>query len=135
MFKFETKKWSSFILSCMMLFLFFFNWRKTDLQCYVSFSTVQQCVSAIGIHISPSSRASCPLPTLILALYIITEPQAELPVLYSRFPLAIYFMHGSVCMSVLCSQFFPPCPYLTLSLLYVCISIPALQIHSSVPVF
>ena len=32
------------------------------------------------------------------------------PVLYSRFPQAIYFTHGSVCMSNLISQFIPPSP-------------------------
>ena len=36
--------------------------------------------------------------------------RAELPVLYSRFPLAIYFTHGSVYMSFLISQFVPPSP-------------------------
>ena len=33
--------------------------------------------------------------TLILRLYVVTEHQAGLPVLYSSFPLAIYFTHGS----------------------------------------
>lgn len=36
--------------------------------------------------------------------------QAELPVLYSYFPLAIYFTYGSVYMSVLFSQFILPFP-------------------------
>ena len=35
----------------------------------------------------------------IPALYVITEHQAELPVLYSSFPLAIYFTHGSIYIS------------------------------------
>ena len=35
---------------------------------------------------------------LIPHLEVITEHQAELPVLYSRFPLAIYFTHSSVYM-------------------------------------
>ena len=34
-----------------------------------------------------------------------TEHQAELPVLYSYFPLALSFIPGSVHMSVLLSQF------------------------------
>ena len=33
---------------------------------------------------------------------------AELPVLYSSFPLAIYFTHGSVYFSKLVSLFIPP---------------------------
>ena len=34
-------------------------------------------------------------PTPIPSLQVITEHRAELPVLYSSFPLAIYFTHGS----------------------------------------
>ena len=37
----------------------------------------------------------CP-PSAIPPLQVITEHQAELPVLYSSFPLAIYFTHRSV---------------------------------------
>ena len=41
-----------------------------------------------------------------------SEPRAELPVLHSRFPRALYFTHGAVCMSVLFSQFVPlPFPF------------------------
>ena len=36
--------------------------------------------------------------------------QAEFPLLYSRFPLAIYLTHGNVHMSTLTSQFIPPSP-------------------------
>ena len=36
--------------------------------------------------------------------------QAELPVLYSYFPLAIYFIYGSVYMSMLFSQLILPFP-------------------------
>ena len=41
---------------------------------------------------------------------VVTEHRAELPVLYRMFPLAIYFMHDSVYMSILISQFVPPSP-------------------------
>ena len=41
-------------------------------------------------------------------IQVITEHQAELPVLYSRFPLTICFTHGSVYMSILISQFVTP---------------------------
>ena len=37
-------------------------------------------------------------------------PGTEFPVLYSRFPLVIYFTQGSVYMSILISQFVPPSP-------------------------
>ena len=40
----------------------------------------------------------------------VTENQAGLPVLYSSFPLAGYFTHGSVYVSTLLSQFVPPSP-------------------------
>ena len=43
---------------------------------------------------------------------VITDHQAELPVLYGSFPLALYFIHGSVYMSILISQFIPPSPSL-----------------------
>ena len=41
-------------------------------------------------------------------LQVSTEHQAEFPVLYSGFPLAIYFTHGSVHMLIPISQFIPP---------------------------
>ena len=40
------------------------------------------------------------------------EHLAELPVLYSRFPLAIYFTHVSVFMSDLLNSSYPPLPAL-----------------------
>ena len=42
----------------------------------------------------------------ILSLQVITEHQAEFPV----FSLEVCFTHGSVCMSMLLSQFVPPSP-------------------------
>ena len=41
-------------------------------------------------------------------LQVITEHQAGLPVLYSSFPLASYFSHNSVYLSMLLSQFVLP---------------------------
>ena len=46
-----------------------------------------------------------PTPTSIALLWIITDQQAELPVLYISFPLVIRFTHGSVYIPVLPSQF------------------------------
>ena len=43
------------------------------------------------------------LPSHILPIqsfWVITEHRAKLPVLYGNFPLAVYFTHGSVYMSV-----------------------------------
>ena len=43
-----------------------------------------------------------------------SENQSELPVLYSSFPPAIYFTHGSVYVSVLLSEFTSPSPIVPL---------------------
>ena len=72
----------------------------------VSVSAVQ-CYSFISIDISPPSRASL-LPHPRTTPVVITEHQAELPVLYSSFPLAICSTHSSIFMSNLISQFIPP---------------------------
>ena len=61
-------------------------------------------VSQLYVYISavplePPSHPHSPFPPL----WVITEHQAELHVLYSSFPLAICFTHGSVYMSVLLS--------------------------------
>ena len=55
------------------------------------------------IHIPLLSWVFLPPPA-----QAITEPQAELPVLYSIFPLVTYFTHGSVYMSVFPSQWHFP---------------------------
>ena len=44
-------------------------------------------------------------------------------------------LHMVMCMSALISQFIPLPPYVHMSLLYICISTPALEIGSSVPFF
>ena len=49
-----------------------------------------------------------------------------------RFPLASCFTYANIYISMLLSQFAPPSPPLSLSFLYVCISIPDLQTVSSV---
>ena len=50
---------------------------------------------------SPSYLTSIP------RLWVIPEHRAELRVLCSSFPLAIYFTHGSVYMAMLLSRFIP----------------------------
>ena len=86
------------------------------------------------MYISPSSWTS--LPTPIPPISVITEHQAELPVLYNCFPLATYFTYVSVYISVLISQLISPSPphCVHMSILYVCISI-ALQIELIVAIF
>ena len=83
-------------------------------------SAIQQGESAVSIYTSPPS-SSPPLPTP--PLEVVTEYRLELSVLYSSFPLAIYFTHGYVYVSVLLFWFIPPSPSRTVykSSLYVCI--------------
>ena len=71
--------------------------------CYfLLYNTVnQQYVSFIPSLLSLPPHAS------ILLVSVIAEHQLQLPVLYSSFLLAIYFIHGNVYMSVLLYQFFP----------------------------
>ena len=66
----------------------------------------------ISISIIFPSFLSLP-PTLfpISPLLFVPDHQAELPVLNSNFPLAICFTYGNVCVSALCSQFFPSSPF------------------------
>ena len=84
-------------------------------------SVLQQHESPVSIHISPPSWASSHTPFH----HSIMEYQAELPVLYSGFPLASYFAHANVYMSVLLSQFHPTLSFsccVCKSVLYICTS-------------
>ena len=94
-------------------------------------------VNQLYVYLYPLPLGPPSPPTPFPPIQVITEHRAELPVLYGRFPLAIYFTHGSVFMSNLISQFIPPSPqpHVHMCILYVCVSIPALQIGSSVPFF
>ena len=63
----------------------------------------------------------------------------EFPESYSKFPLALYFAYGNVSfhvtVSIHCTPSFLRCCRVHKSLLYVYVSIAALQIGSSVPSF
>ena len=69
----------------------------------------------------------------------VKEPLFEFPESYSKFPLAIYFTYGIVNFYVTLSIYLPSCllfsPHVHRSILYVCFSIAALKINSSVPSF
>ena len=86
------------------------------------YTYIPSLLSLPPIHLIQPSRSSQSTRVSICA----TQP---LP--------TIDFTHGSVYMSVLLSQFLPPfLPYcVQKSVLYVCVSIPTLKIHSSVPFF
>ena len=88
-------------------------------------------VNQLQVYIYPLPLEP-PIPP-IPPTQVITEHQAELPVLYSRFPLAICFTHGSVSMSILISQFIPPTPSPTVSTcpfsMSVSLFLPCKQVH------
>ena len=67
------------------------------------------------IYCLPLGPTSSLIPPSIPPIQVITEHRCELPVLYSRFPLASYFTYGSAYMSMLLSQYIPlspPSPFL-----------------------
>ena len=78
--------WGYFLVS-----FYYYYWSSK--YTVVLVSVIQRTESAICIHISPPSWTSHP-PTPIPPLEVITEYWAELSVLYTRFPLAVYFTHG-----------------------------------------
>ena len=111
-------------------FFLFFNWSIIALQFCVLVSFLQQSESGIcNVYIHTPPR--------IPPIWVTTEHQAELRVLYRSFPLAVCFTHGSVFMSILISHFVPPSPsaHVHTFILYICIYIHALQIGSSIPFF
>ena len=93
-----------------------------------------QCESVISIPVSPLSWASR-LPIPVPLTQVITEPWAEPPVLYDSFPRASYSNQSCTSVSApppLCPTLcFPCCVHK--SNLYVCTSVPALHMGSSVP--
>ena len=129
--KFVTQHW--FINHFSLGFFFFFDWYIFALQCCISFCCPVKWINYMYKYI-PSF-----LDFLPICIFLPTEHWAELPVLYSRSSLVIYFIHSSVYMSIPISQFIPPPPLSPLGVhtfvLYVCVSFSALQIGSSVPFF
>ena len=81
-----------FHISLGVWFCFFLSWRIIILQCCVGFCCTTTAISHNCIYISSPSWASLPPPP-IPPLWASTEYQAGFPVLYSSFPLAIYFTH------------------------------------------
>ena len=95
-------------------------------------SAIQQCESAISIHVSLPLEH--PLhPHHILPLSVVTEHQVELTALYSHFQLAIFFTYASMYVSTLLFQFVPhsPSPTVSTSLFSMSASplLPCKQVH------
>ena len=127
--------WSHHAISSWLPWILFF---KLEYNCFTMFCKflLYNKVNQLYVHISPSSWASLPPPSQ--SARSSQEHWAELLVLDSRFPLAICFTHGYIYMYI-CQCYarnsptlpFPHC--VCMSVLYICISIPALQIGWSVP--
>ena len=113
--------------NCFTLFFFF----KLELYNIVFVSAVLSWVCFMYTH-NPSllDRPQPPAQP-----QVITKHRAKLPVLQSSSPVTIFHPVCIYHMSVLLSQFIPPSFSGSVSILYVCVFIPALQIGSSVPFF
>ena len=98
---------------------------------YVSISYMYTYISSL-LDLPP--RPPCCSP--ISAICAIIAP-SELPVLGSRFPLVVCFTHARVYMSIPNLPIHPLLspPHVHAYILYLCISIPALEIGSSIPFF
>ena len=95
-----------------LFFKYLFYWNTIASQCCVSFCCLlQQRESTICIHTSPPSGASLPPPSS--HLQVIREHPAELPALYSSFPLArCLYMAVCIChasLSLRPTLSFPHC--------------------------
>ena len=86
------------------------------------------------LHATENNVCGPPSHPCTPPIWVVTECRAGIPVLCSRFPLAIYFARGGVHVSIEISRYIPP-PFprcVHTSILYVCVSVHALQIGSSV---
>ena len=69
------------------------NWSIVASQCCVSFCCIARWISHAYTN-TPSSLDFLPI-------WVTTEHWVEFPVLYSLFSLVIYFIHSSLCLSIL----------------------------------
>ena len=110
-----TKTWDFVVLSALaflflfkiLFFKFIFNWKIIS-NC-VGFCHTTTCITQKYTYTSSVLKLP-PTHHPYTTLYVVTGLQAELPVLYANFSLAIYFTPGSVYVSMLLSQFIPPSP-------------------------
>ena len=90
-----------------LIYLFIFLWSIISLQCCVSFCSITSRISHMYAYIL---SLLSPPPNLLFYTSRSSQHRAELPLLCSSFLLAVWFIHGSVDMSVLLSQFPHPTP-------------------------
>ena len=88
-----------------LFFFFFFSWKIIALHCCLCFCDTTVWVSHKNTRVS-SLWTSLPPPAHLSC----HRTPAELPVLYSNFPLAICFTYGNVHISMLLSQLITPSP-------------------------
>ena len=79
-------------------FINYFNWRVTAAQCY-GFCRASAWISHRRAHVLSPLNLPCPSHP-IPSLYVPTGREVELSALFSKFPLALYLIHGNVCVSV-----------------------------------
>ena len=117
--------------------IFLIDWRIIVLQCCVGFCHTTVLISPECRYV-PSLLRLPPTPCPIPPLQAVTERQTELPVSCSNCPLAICFAYGNgyfpaLPLSIRPTLSFPCC--VQKPVLHVCVSVPALQIDSSLPFF
>ena len=126
-----------YILSLIPTMYFFLNWRLIALQNFVVFCQTSTSIShrfTQGFFLPKLPPMSLPIPYF----WIVTGSLFEFPESYSKFPLAIYFTYGIVSFHVTLHTSHPlppPLPCVHRSMLYVCLSVGALTMNSSITSF
>ena len=120
------------------LFIYLFLTSLLEYNCFIMVCQflLYNKVNHLYIHIYPYISSLLCLPPIlpIPPLQVVTKHQADLPVLCSCFPLAIYFtfvVYICPCHSLTSSQLTLPPPRVLKSILYVCIFIPVLLLGSA----
>ena len=89
-------------------------------------------MSQLYVYVYPLPLDPPSHPVIAIPLQVITECQAEIPVLCSSLPLASSFtllcIYVRAALPIRPTLPFPPHPHVHQSTFYICISAPALQI-------
>ena len=94
-------------------------------------SAIHQHESAIGMRV-PSLLNLLPKSTPFHSSRLLQSTRFELPVSYSKVPLAIYFQYGNVSVSMFLLQLVPPSPFTTVSTSLFSISVSPLLLYKYV---